>query len=108
VIIPLCLVSCLPTYCRNILPPASIQRAGRFRVRIPAGARDFIFYEAVQTDLAAHTPSYAMGTGAGREVDSSPAFRAEVKNERSYTFTPPMCLRGVDRDNCRPTFFCFF
>jgi hypothetical protein len=25
---------------------------------------------------------------------------AKVNNEWSYTFTPPVCLRGVDRDNC--------
>ena len=35
----------------------------------------------------------------GREVDHSPPFGTEVKNEWSYTSTPPVCLHGVDRDN---------
>jgi len=34
----------------------------------------------------------------GREIDRSHPSSAEVKNERSCTFSPPVCLRGMDRD----------
>jgi len=44
-----------------------------------------------------------MGTGVlpeakrpGREVNHSPPYSAEVKNERSYAFSPPICLYDVD------------
>jgi hypothetical protein len=40
-----------------------------------------------------------------REVDHSSPPRAEVKNEWSYTFAPPICLHGVDRDNFAFTFY---
>jgi hypothetical protein len=33
------------------------------------------------------------------EADPSQAFSAEAKNEWSYTFTPPICLHIMDRDN---------
>jgi hypothetical protein len=35
----------------------------------------------------------------GHEVNYSPSFRAEVKNEWSYTPSSPICLHGVDRDS---------
>jgi hypothetical protein len=35
----------------------------------------------------------------GREVDRPPQSSAEVKNEWSYSSTPPICFHGVDRDN---------
>ena len=55
----------------------------------------------------AHTASYSMGTVVsypginrpGREVNHSPPFSAEVKNEWSCDSTPALCLHGVDRDN---------
>jgi hypothetical protein len=31
-------------------------------------------------------------------VDDSPPSSAKVKNDRSYTSTPPVCLNGVDKD----------
>jgi hypothetical protein len=31
----------------------------------------------------------------GREADHSPPSSAEIKNEWSYTSTPPTCLHGV-------------
>jgi len=47
--------------------------------------------------------SYFMGTWEVNymsiEGDHSQAFSAEVKNEWSSTFTPPICLQGTDRDN---------
>jgi hypothetical protein len=33
-----------------------------------------------------------------REVSHPPQSSSEVKNEWSYTFIPPLCLRGVERD----------
>jgi len=35
----------------------------------------------------------------GRDFDHLPLSSAKVKNEWSYTSTPPTCLHGVDRDN---------
>jgi len=32
------------------------------------------------------------------EVNHSPPSSAEVKNEWSYTFAPPVCLYGLNRD----------
>ena len=37
----------------------------------------------------------------GREVDNSPPSFAEVKNEWSYTSSPPICFDGVGRDKWR-------
>jgi hypothetical protein len=33
---------------------------------------------------------------SGREVNHSPTYCAEVKNEWSYTFTSPICFHVVD------------
>ena len=41
----------------------------------------------------------------GRETDHLPTSSSEVKNEWSYTSTPPICLHGVDRHNCTCTLF---
>ena len=41
-----------------------------------------------------------------REVDHSPPFGAEDKNERRYTSTPPIRLHDVDRDSF--TFYLLF
>jgi len=35
----------------------------------------------------------------GKNADNSPSPTAEVKNDRSYTSTPPLSLHGVDTDN---------
>lgn len=40
----------------------------------------------------------------GREPVHAPPPSAEVRVERSYTSTPPTCLRGLDRDNITFTF----
>jgi hypothetical protein len=42
---------------------------------------------------------------SGREVNHSHPSSAEVKNEWSYTYTPPICLHGVDRYNLALFFF---
>jgi hypothetical protein len=36
---------------------------------------------------------------AACEIDHSPPSNAEVTNEWSSTFIPPICFNGVDRDN---------
>lgn len=35
----------------------------------------------------------------GRDIDHPPPYNAEVKNERSYTCTPPIRLKAVDSEN---------
>jgi hypothetical protein len=53
--------------------------------------------KASRTDPGAHPASYSMGTGGsflrgkvtGREINRSPPFRAEVKNEWRYMSCPP-------------------
>jgi hypothetical protein len=69
-------------------------QAGRSGDRIPVGAR---FFAQVQTDPGAHSAFCRMGTGSfpgvkrqGRGADHSPPPSAEVKNEWSYTSTPPL------------------
>jgi hypothetical protein len=42
---------------------------------------------------------FLSGKAAVAEVNHSSPPNAEVKNERSYTSTPSIRLRGVDRDN---------
>jgi len=36
----------------------------------------------------------------GHEINHSPPSSAQVKNDWSYTSTPPVCLCGMDRENC--------
>jgi hypothetical protein len=47
----------------NVVGIMSRLRAGRSRVRILVGARDFSLLQNVQTDVRAHPVSYSMGTG---------------------------------------------
>jgi len=50
--------------------------------------------------------SHSLGTGVlsweqrgwGVKVNHSPPSSTEVKNEWSYTSTPPICLHGMDRE----------
>jgi hypothetical protein len=72
-------------------------------VRSPTGAY-FSSSPCIQTGSGAHPASYPVGTGApfpggkarpGRDADHLPPSSAEVKNERSYTSSPPMCLHGM-------------
>jgi hypothetical protein len=44
----------------------------------------------------------------GREFDHSPPSSVEVKNEWSYTSTPPICLIYVDRDSFTVALFFTF
>jgi hypothetical protein len=63
----------------------------------------FLFTTASRTDLGPTQPPIqwvpgALSLGVKRlrcEADHSPPCSAEVKNEWSYTSTPPICLHGV-------------
>jgi hypothetical protein len=74
----------------------------RSRVRFPARSGNF-FHHRVQNDSGAHPASYPTGTRGSfpgvkrpeREADHSPPSSVEVKNEWSYTFTPPVRLHCV-------------
>jgi len=57
------------------------------------------FSASVQTDPGAHPASYTIGTGSfpmvkrpGRGADHPPYLAPRLKNEYSYTSTPPMGL----------------
>jgi len=43
--------------------------------------------------------SFPMIKRPGREVDYSPSSNAAVKNDGSYTSTPPICLHSMKWDN---------
>jgi hypothetical protein len=66
---------------------------------LPVGAR---FFAHVQTRPGTHPASCTMGNGSfpgvkrpGRGACHPPPSSAEVKNEWSYTSTPPLGLRGI-------------
>jgi hypothetical protein len=76
---------------------------GRSGLRYPTGTGNFSLRHRLQTDSGAHSASYPVGTTCsfpgvkwpGLEADHSPPSNAEVKNERSYTSSPPPRLYGV-------------
>ena len=58
----------------NVVGIMTLVLAGRFAVRVPAGARDFSLHRNVQTGSGAHPVRPSSYTGAkllGREVDHS-------------------------------------
>ena len=75
-------------------------RAGRFGVRTSVGEGGLTFLHTPRPGLG---PIYLTSSGyrssfpgvklSGRGVDHPPPSNAKVKNEWSYTLTPPMCLR---------------
>jgi hypothetical protein len=73
------------------------------RVPFPAVAGNFSLHHSVQNGSGAHPASYPMSARGfslrvkrpGREADHSPLSSAEVKNEWSYTSTPPKRPHGV-------------
>jgi hypothetical protein len=77
--------------------------AGHCRIPILLGGRGLDLLQNVETSSGANSCYYSMGTGRscpgggvkqpGCETDHLPAFSAEVENECSYTFTPPVCFR---------------
>ena len=70
---------------------------------ILAGMRDLSLFQNVQFSSGAHPTSDAMGVVGlhwlGHGGDSSPPSCAEI-NGGSNTSTPPICLYGMDWDNC--------
>ena len=104
--------SCL--YGRRYLNQVGIQ------TRLQAGYPDFdsrqgrgnFILSNVQSGTGVHPHSYSEGTGSTlpfldrgikrpqHAVDHPPLSRAEVKNEWSYTSTPPACLHKVHRYKC--------
>jgi hypothetical protein len=90
-----------------------VERAGRSRVRIPVRARDFPLPQNVQTGPGAHSASYSVDTRLlsrwvnrpGRKLGHSRPSSAEVKNEWSYTSTPPLRLHGVHRGRLNLFFY---
>lgn len=77
-------------------------RAGPSGVRISAGTTDFSPLRNAKTDCGTHQASSLMSlrgsfSREGHESDnsSSSSLRAGVKNEWTYTFTPPIRLYGM-------------
>jgi hypothetical protein len=70
-------------------------------VRVPLGARIFLFFRVIQIGSWAHPASYPTGTGgsfpggkaAGREAHHSPPTNAEVKETWTYTSPPPYAFK---------------
>jgi len=66
------------------------------------------FSSAVQTCYGIHSASCSRVSGVlsvgvkwpGYVVYCSPLSSAEIKNDWSYASASPMCLCGMDRDNC--------
>jgi hypothetical protein len=55
--------------------------------------RLFSLLHHVQTSSGAQAAFYPVGKGG--KADHSPPSSAEVKNAWTFTFTPPVCLHGV-------------
>ena len=80
------------------------------------GARDFSLLQSVWTNSAAQPASYPVNTGSDlqevkmpwHEPGRSSQFRAEVKNEWSYTSHFPICLHGVSWQLSTALFFCLY
>jgi hypothetical protein len=63
----------------------------------------------VQTSSEVHPASYTMGTGLklpGQDFDHSLPSSTQVKNGRSCTSNPTICLHGVERVNFTFTLTC--
>jgi hypothetical protein len=93
----------------SVIGIVSRLRAGRSGFRTPVRGKKFSFLQNWQ-DRAWRSPRflhdghhyvcYLAGVNlTRREVYSSHPTTAKVKNEWSYTSTPPICLQCVDTDN---------
>ena len=79
------------------------------KLRVPISGKGKIFYLLHTLPYQLWGPpslllneyrnSYTGIKRPGRDVDPSPTSTAEVKNEWSYTTTPPICLSDVGSDN---------
>ena len=84
----------------SVVGIVTVLLTGRFGARIPVGVRDFPLLRNVQTGSGTHTASYSVGTyvllrgqsGLGCVVKYSRESSAEVRNEWSYTSSPPICV----------------
>jgi hypothetical protein len=84
-------------------------RSGRSMVRISLTARDFSLLQKESQHRLLGLPGFlfCVYRGSfpgvkrpGSEVNHSPSSSADIKNEWSYTSTPPLCVHGMDKDNC--------
>ena len=85
-----------------LLPECRFGRAGRSGVRILTGVRDYSLLQNLQIGSASLVNGY-QGPCVGkkrpeREVNHSPPFSAQVKNEWSCTSTLAICLHGLGRE----------
>ena len=87
-------------------------RARQFGVWIPIGKLTFILYKW-RTDLLedpprlllnGHRASFLEAEQPRPEINYSLLSSVEIKNEWSYSSSPPLRLHVVDRENC--TFYC--
>ena len=75
--------------------------------QIPAEGKYFSLLQNVNTNSSAHPVFFSVGTRVKqreRDVVHPPTSSYQVKNEKSYNCTPPIRLRGLDRD----IFICIF
>jgi hypothetical protein len=70
---------------------------GRSGVGIPGRVNKFTLQQNIKTGSEAHPALYSVVTEkeAGREVYELPPSRAKVRNEWSYTPTPPIRVRAL-------------
>jgi len=81
-----------------------------YKVQLLAGERDFSLLQNVQPGSRTHRASYTGVQGSfsrinqpGHESDHLPPSNTKVKNEWSYTSSPPLCLHDICRDKFAST-----
>ena len=92
------------TYLHSLRPGTSV-------IRIPVGSRLFSPLQNVENCSRVHAalvlcvPTFFLWVNRPwHEANHSLPSRAEIKNEWSYTSTPPVCLHELTEENC--TFTC--
>jgi len=80
---------------------------GKLGIQTPARARDFTALQNFQTGRGSHPSSFNKHRDPfpgiklpGREANHSLPSIAESKNEWRSHSSPPMCLHGLDTENC--------
>jgi len=75
-----------------------------------SGKDERLFCSAKRQNLLRGPASYSPGTGVvpREEVDHSTQSNADDENEWRCTSSPPICLHGMDRNNCTsvPFYLC--